>query len=259
MDGLEEAVAGAASMGMNFAINGWAACAAGLSQPAQWQAWAAAPRLPEPDGADAPLPQMPPMLRRRLAPLGRMAAQVAWQCQQEALGMPVVFASRYGDAARALRLLKEFAADAAMSPSDFALSVHNAIGAMYSIARTDMSAYSSVAAGAASAAAGLVEAAALLADGAPEVLLVCYDAPLPGEYAAFEDEPSCTYAWAWRVGPVQAGQPHFSLAWSPCEVEGDTVDGLPFGLDVLRFSIDGGQQSFSRASQGTCWTWSRHA
>lgn len=258
MDGLEEAVAGAASMGVNFAINGWAACAAGLSEPAQWQAWAAAPALAAPGSADAPLPQMPAMLRRRLGPLGRMAAQVAWQCQQDALGIPVVFASRYGDAARALRLLKEFAAEAPMSPADFALSVHNAIGAMYSIARTDMSAYSSIAAGAASAAAGLVEAAGLLADGAAEVLLVCYDAPLPGEYAAFEDEPACAYAWSWRVSAPRAGQPHFSLAWNPRD-GGDDAAGLPFGLDVLRFSIDAGQQSFSRSSRGTCWTWSRHA
>ena len=259
MDGLEEPLQGAASMGVKFAINGWAACAAGLSEPAQWQAWAAAPTRGAGGNAEAPLPQMPAMLRRRLGPLGRMAAQVAWQCQQDALGMPVVFASRYGDAERALRLLKEFAADAPMSPADFALSVHNAIGAMYSIARTDMSSYSSIAAGAASAAAGLVEAAGLLADGAPEVLLVCYDAPLPGEYAAFEDEPSSAYAWSWRVSAARAGQPHFSLAWSPCADEEGAQAPLPFGLDVLRFSIDGAQESFRRTSEGTCWTWSRHA
>jgi hypothetical protein len=245
-------------MGMMYAINGWAACAPGLAAPAQWQAWARAPALPR-GPAEAALPEMPAMLRRRLGPLGRMAAQVAWQCQQGALGMPVVFASRYGDADRALKLLRDFSLEGAMSPADFALSVHNAIGAMYSIARSDASPYSTVAAGAESAAAGLIEVAALLADGAHEVLLVCYDAPLPDEYAEFNDEAVCPYAWAWRVGAATEGAPHFSLSWTPSQ-QADSQDTaqLPFGLDALRFAVSE-DRSLTRDCSGTRWTWTRHA
>lgn len=243
-------------MGITYAIKGWAACAPGLAAPADWQAWARSPSLPA-GAAEAPLPEMPAMLRRRLGPLGRMAAQVAWHCQQEALGMPVVFASRYGDADRALKLLKDFAQDQPMSPADFALSVHNAIGAMYSIARADTGAYGSVAAGAASAAAGLIEAVGLLRDGAAEVLLVCYDAPLPGEYAAFADEPACAWAWSWRVAAAEPGQPHFSLAWTPADTASARAGELPFGLDALRFCV-GDAPALVRESAGTRWTWSRH-
>lgn len=243
-------------MGITYAINGWAACAPGLTARADWRTWARSPSLPA-GPIEAPLAEMPAMLRRRLGPLGRMAAQVAWHCQQDALGIPVVFASRYGDADRALKLLKDFAQDQPMSPADFALSVHNAIGAMYSIARSDASAYSSVAAGAASAAAGLVEAAGLLQDGAREVLLVCYDAPLPGDYAAFADEPACAYAWSWRLAAAVPGQPHFSLEWAPAEQTDAQSAELPFGLDALRFSA-GDAPSFTRACGGMRWTWSRH-
>lgn len=249
-----------ASMGMGFAIKDWAACAPGLAARSDWLAWSRSPALPE-GPLEAPLADVPPLLRRRLNGLGRLVAQVAWDCQPDGPGIPVVLASRYGDAARALQLLRQFAVEELMSPTDFALSVHNAIGAMYSIARGDTQAYSSVSAGAASAAAGWLEAAALLADGAGEVLLVCYDAPLPGEYQAFADEPGCTYAWAWRLSPARPGQPSLALSWARAGDEAPDPaqpvgTALPFGLDVLRFMLSG-QDAITRDSGGTRWTWSR--
>jgi len=197
--------------GVRFAITDWAASAPGLAAPSEWQAWAGAPRRPE-GALEAKLEAMPAMQRRRLNALGRAAAQVAWECHTPDANVPVVFASAYGDAQRCLQLLKEFAATAAASPTDFTFSVHNAIGAMYSISRSDTASYTSVAAGPASAAAGVVEACALLADGAPSVLLVCYDAPLPDEYAAFGRDVPAPHAWAWRITAAKEGEPHFELA-----------------------------------------------
>jgi hypothetical protein len=200
---------------------------------------------------------MPALQRRRLNGLGRAAAQAAWDMHIPSPEIPVVFASRYGDAQRCLQLLKDFAASGNASPTDFTFSVHNAIGAMYSITRSDRAAYSSIAAGSATAAAGVVEACGWLADGAPEVLLVCYHAPLPGEYARFDGEPAGAYAWAWRVVAADAQQPHFELAWSDDDAQSGMGE-LPFGLEVLRFSLSD-QPSARLAAHGTCWTWSRHA
>jgi hypothetical protein len=245
-------------MGVRFAIENWAACAPGLNNQAEWLAWAHAPWLPQ-GALEAKLEEMPAMQRRRLPLLGRAAAQSAWRCHSPDPATPVVLASGYGDAQRCLQLLREFAATGAASPSDFTLSVHNAIGAMYSIARADGAAYTSIAAGAASAAAGVLEAAALLADGAPRVLLVCYDAPLPGEYAHFTREASCPYAWAWSVRAAQAGEPHLALAWTAQDAKaGEAEPDLPFGLRALHFAISGQPQA-QLSVDGTCWTWSRHA
>jgi hypothetical protein len=183
---------------------------------------------------------------------------VAWDCHAPAPDIPVVFASRYGDAERCLHLLKEFAATGSASPTDFTFSVHNAIGAMYSITRGDSASYSSIAAGAASAAAGVVEACALLADGAPEVLLVCYDAPLPGEYTAFASEPACAYAWAWRMAAAQPDAPHLQLTWEPDAASQPCAAELPFGLEVLRFALSD-DASATLHGDGTGWHWSRHA
>jgi len=244
-------------MEIEFAIKAWAAVAPGLTTPSHWLQWASQPGLPVGE-EQAPVAQMPAMLRRRLGPLGRMAAQAAYDCQGPA-GIPVVFASRYGDASRSLALLRDYSLGELVSPADFALSVHNAIGAMYSIARRDTANFSSIAAGGASAAAAVVEAAGLLADGASEVLLVCYDAPLPGAYSAFGNEPPASYAWAWRVGHPAAGQPRLSLA---CRAANDGPrdegrHGLPFGLDVLRFALSS-DESLRRDCEGMEWNWRRH-
>jgi hypothetical protein len=253
-------------MGVRFAIGDWAACAPGLAARPEWEAWAAAP-WPPAGALEARLEAMPAMQRRRLNPLGRAAAEVAWACHTPAPATPVVFASGHGDATRCLHLLKEFAATDTASPTDFTLSVHNAISAMYSITRGDTASYTSVAAGPASAAAGVVEACALLADGAAEVLLVCYEAPLPGEYAAFEREAPAAYAWAWRLLPPAPGQPQLELAWS---AEADAADAanaanaanaapaeLPFGLQALRFALSGQPRS-EACVDGMRWSWSRH-
>lgn len=242
-------------MGVRFAIERWAACAPGLHTPAEWRAWAREPWAPQ-GSLEAKLEEMPAMQRRRLNALGRAAAQAAWNVHAPDPSTPVVFASGHGDAQRCLQLLKEFAATGAASPTDFALSVHNAIGAMYSITRRDGAPYSSIAAGPASAAAGLLEAVALLADGAPRVLLVCYDAPLPGEYGEFEREPACPYAWAWSVTAPSRGEPCFELAWTDDAQE--TAPELPFGLQALRFALSD-VPTAAASCDGTRWTWSRHA
>lgn len=247
-------------MEFRFSITASAAYAQGLATGEAWQAWADTPVLPVGDEPPA-LPEMPPMMRRRLGPLGRMAAQVAYRCQGDHRQMPVVFASRYGDADRSLGLLRALAQDESVSPTDFGLAVHNGIGAQYSIARGDHSNFLSVAAGASSAAAGLIESVALLEDGADEVMLVNYDAPLPGEYARFHDEPACCYAWALRLAkPEHAPAPCFDLRVGP--VDPATLeqgrDDLPFGLDVWRFLLSG-DALLCRQADGRMWTWHRHA
>ncbi len=141
--------------------------------------------------------------------------------------------------------------------------MHNAIGALYSIHRGDRGNYMALAAGAASAGACLVEAAGLLADGAPEVLVICYDAPLPEPYTGFADEPAALYAWAWRVSAAVAGQPRYSLDMAPADAaqpagSASRSGTLPFALDVLRFFL-AGDSVLQRVADGRSWTWRRHA
>lgn len=249
------------SLNTKVAVAAWAAFAPGLTTGEDWVTWAGLPVLPH--GAGGPeVKEMPAMLRRRLNALGRMVSHVAYACPSQTTSMPVVFASRYGDAERALGLLKDLADGAALSPSGFGLSVHNAVGAMVSIARGDKNNYVSVAGGVASGFAGLIEASALLADGVAEVLLVHYDTPLPEAYVPYQDESLAPFAWALRLVAAQEGAPYLrvsggqagegraALVQQPC--------AIPLGLEMLCCVIRAGS-SVERVVRGFQWRMEHHA
>ena len=246
---------------IGFSVKEWSAWAPGLVDHDAWRAWARAPWLPMGDDTPA-LTEVPAMQRRRIERLGRMAIQTACWCQRaEEHGVPMVFASRHGDVARSMELLEALAAEQPPSPTTFGLSVHNAIAALYSILRRERGNYIALAGGMATVEAACVEAAALLADGAPEVMLVVYDAPLPAIYAGFPDEPDAGFAWCWRLAPADGAAPTLRLGWGSEGVAGETdaeASHLPHGLDVLRFLLSG-DPSLRWISDGMAWQWRRDA
>lgn len=227
-------------MRFDFVVRDWAACADGLITREDWLHWAIAPaQLPAAWMATVPtLPEMPAMVRRRVERSGRLACQVAYWCQASGEQVPMVFASRYGDATRSLAMLGDLVNQQPLSPTGFALSVHNAVSAIYAIARGDQGNAVVVAGGRATITAALTEATALIADGAPQVLVVCYDAPLPQDYARFHDETPCEFAWAWLVGPADdgtAGGVRVRLQLEEAEsLPDEPLQCWPAGLTVLR-------------------------
>jgi hypothetical protein len=247
-------------MHSEFAIKDWSAFAPGLTSQPEWLAWASEPFLPRGDATPA-LAEMPPMQRRRVDRLGRMALQVAWWCQQgHDEDIPLVFASRHGDLGRSYEMLCELAADQPLSPTHFSLSTHNAIAAQYGIARQRVDNCISVAAGTATAEAAVMEAIGLLADGSDEVLIVVYDCPLPDGYAQYADETEAAFAWSARLRRPDRGEVRYSLTNDAWRDESDRAETsvLPHGLEVLRFLI--GQSPLLRHEEnGRGWTWRRHA
>lgn len=241
---------------IEFHVTQSAAWAPGLETQAAWQAWAQTPVLPSGDGLPA-LPEVPAMQRRRIDRLGRMAVQVAYWCAQaEDAGVPLVFASRHGDAKRSLDLLQQQAQGESMSPTQFGLSVHNAVAALYSIVRGQRGNYLALAAGKATAAAALIEAAGLLANGAPDVLVVVYDVCLPQGYAGFADEAQADFAWCWRVR-LEGEGPRVSLGWQSDVSAATKPSSLPASLDVLRFWL-AGDAAHTQVADGLRWHWQRH-
>lgn len=242
---------------IGISVKQWSAWAPGLHEPAAWRAWAAAPWRPVGDETPA-LPEVPAMQRRRIERLGRMAIQTAWWCQQaDAAGVPLLFASRHGDVSRSMELLGALTDEQPLSPTTFGLSVHNAIAALYSIVRGERGNYLAVAGGKATAETACVEAAGLLADGASEVLLVVYDAPLPEIYRGFADEPDAGFAWCWRLGRAGEGETTLELAWKEADAESPaTTRALPHGLDVLRFLLSE-DRALDLVEDGVHWQWRR--
>jgi len=243
-------------IGLKFSIAAHSAWAPGISTPQEWDRWTQAPfRIGE--GPDPALGAMPAMLRRRAGFLGKMALEVAYQCLDGRTGVPTVFCSRHGEVTRAVDLLGELAAGEALSPTAFGLAVHNASAGLFSIARADRANHIALAAGQSTAEHGVIEACGLLADGAPQVLLVVYDAPLPALLTAFEDCDEQPFAWAWLM--TAPAQDVITLSLGPADGPAPAPDeARPAGLDVLRFQRSGAAR-FEHVSGAQRWTWSRDA
>jgi hypothetical protein len=197
------------------------------------------------------------MLRRRAGFLGKMALEVAYRCLGVARDVPTIFCSRHGDGTRSVDLLLDLANGIPLSPTSFGLSVHNAIGGLFSIARADRASHIAIAAGSSTIEHGVIEACGLLAEGERAVLLVAYDCPLPEIYSSFQDCHEQPYAWAWLL--AAPGEDRFSLAWSStAESPSPSVERHPPGLDILRFYLRK-QSTLERISDGRRWLWTRHA
>ena len=150
-------------------------------------------------GTDASARAVPPMIRRRLAPIGRMALGVLSSLAPDS-ETPMVFASSWSDASKGAELLMQAIGESAVSPMGFSGSVHNAIGATASIWLKNRLAYRSVSAGAETTEAGLLEAAMALAEH-ESVLFVRYEDAPPSLYSNLDiaDLPGEPYAWGLRL------------------------------------------------------------
>jgi hypothetical protein len=191
------------------------------------------------------------MARRRVERLGRPAFQVAQWCQGEARGFPLIFASRHGDPGRGADLLSSLAKNDPLSPTSFALSVHNAIGAQYSIIRGDTANVSAVSNGLFTLEAATIEAASYLADGCDEVMIVNYDAGPPAIFASHYDEAFSDFAFAWRIKKGTQFALENTSGLTPSKAK-----DLPHGLAVLRFVL-GSAADYAHADETAAWKWSR--
>lgn len=242
-------------MSFRFIVQQWAAWAPGHSSREAWLEWFARPVPVQGDDVPA-LAQMPAMMRRRIERLGRAALQTAYEAMEDASQpCPSVFASRYGDMRRSIELMRQLAEEGVVSPTAFSVSVHNAFAALFSIARGDRSNYSAVAAGPETAEAALVEAIGLLAEGAPEVLVVVYDEPLPPPLEHFSAPGEFIHAWAVRISPAKESGIAFSLTQATDEPVAQ-ASTLPSDLALLAFLI-GDQHHYHRDVDGRRWHWER--
>lgn len=188
-------------MKVKFGIKKWAAWTPGAQTQDEWKAWAAGQRELGSEGVpDAKA--IPPMLRRRLERIGRAALQVASDCLGETRDIPLIFASRNGETPRSVRLLEQLAAGEALSPTDFGLSVHNAAGGLFTIARQERTDCSAMAAGIETLPHALLEAVLHLQEHAA-VLLVISDEILPEANLPYADEQQQPFACALLLEAAQ--------------------------------------------------------
>ena len=194
-----------------FCVRRWRAWSPGITEVEGWRAWLAGDTAPARE-TPVDVSYLPPLLRRRLGSMGRMALAVAGQCATGETALPTVFASRHGELQRTVELLQALARHEPLSPTDFSLSVHNSAAGLFSIARRDRSPATAVAAGDDTLAAGLIEGFGMLAEGMPQVLVVYADAPPPEPYAGRVVAQQAAFAAALLLRPDALGEGRCRLA-----------------------------------------------
>ena len=234
---------------INFNIAAWRAWAPGLDSVADWQAWSQQPSVLAASNAAPDVSFLPAMQRRRLSRLARMAFSVGWPLAQGHEALPLVFASRHGETPRTLDILSDLAASQPLSPTQFSLSVHNAVIGLWSIMRGETSEMTAIAAAGDGLEHGLIEACALLNEGAPAVLLIITEEQPPHAYAQWIDDVPFPYAVGLLLTPGTQWQ--VSLASTTTGIE---KAPWPHSLNLLRHLFDG-QASFQHAWKDRVWNW----
>ncbi len=232
----------------------------------RWSAW-----LPEqssdacsnywPNGRNLALTSSTPdlsfltqMQRRRLTPLARAAIATAWDCWQTDEQLPTIFCSTHGETDHCFNILNMLAQNQDISPTQFTLSVHSGIAAMFSILTNNHAPYIAMASPDANQTNALLEAHGLLTDSENEVLVVFYDQPIPEVYQSSTPTPLRLTALALRLGQLKSVScnDHLSVVRSPSEGVGKTGnEACGQSLENLIQKICKGQTSIKLGE--FCW------
>lgn len=236
---------------ITFNIAQWRAWAPGLETVDDWQQWSRSPSIVESGSAAPDVSFLPAMQRRRLSRLARMAFSVGWPLAEGHAQLPLVFVSRHGETPRTFDILSDLAADLPLSPTQFSLSVHNAVIGLWSILRGETSEMTALAAAGDGLEHGVIEAGALLADGAPAVLLIVTEEQPPHAYAEWVDDVPFPYA----VGLLLTPGTDWQLSLSPDDENLSRAE-WPHALSLLRTLLS--QQTCCQHSwKNRLWSWQR--
>lgn len=254
----------------NFEISAWRAWAPGLEDLPAWETWARGPYCPAVAAAASPdVGFLPPLQRRRLSPLARMAVACAWPLADSRPAMPVVYASHHGETSRSFELLQCLARDEALSPTSFSLSVHNATAGMWSILRKETVESVALSATGDGLESAIAEACLLLDAGHGDALVVLAEETPPAAYRRWIDDVPFSYALALRLTRGDAFELSLredagdtGAAPSPADNAGDAVAApdvprrWPHPLNLLRHLVLGTPQ-WRHPARAAHWQWRR--
>ena len=102
------------------------------------------------ESTDEKLPDfscIPPMMRRRMSNIEKIAVALAEKITQKSQNYTTVFASQFGEWGQTIQLIKQFFDEKEMSPAGFSNSVHNASAGLFSLMTKNTNSYTAIAAG----------------------------------------------------------------------------------------------------------------
>jgi len=136
---------------------------------------------------ESPVDLIPPMMRRRMSSLSKLAVQTAMRLSALTEINYIIFASRHGELSRTIKLIEDIIDGNDASPIIFSQSVHNTAAGLFTIATQQAIPVCSLAAGENTLHSALIEASCYLQDNPEDkVLLLNFDEPLPEHYCCFD-------------------------------------------------------------------------
>lgn len=193
---------------------------------------------------------LPMMQRRRLSPLAKAACAVAWNCRAAAGEMPGIFYSAHGESSYYFDMLEDMSAGEAVSPSRFSLCVHNAIAGQFSLYSENPLPYIALAGGSDGLFAGFLEAAGLLLD-VPQVMLVCYEQPLPAIYHPYVESSPHTWALAMVLSTLDDSALKLRLRRQALAGIANSTHAEAGLIQAILSGQPSGECRYQRA----CWQW----
>jgi len=239
-------------MKLAYSLVDWHAIAPGHSSANDWQRWAQHAPVLDACLAIAKPQFLPMMTARRLSPGSRAAVECGLALLARQLVDAVVFTSRHGELERNLRILRTLADGQPLSPTDFAMSVHNSAVGSLTIAARQPLVSSSVSAGIDSFQQGLLEVSTLHQAGYQQVLLVDFDGLVPDYYRPWLPEIdtfNAPYAVALLLRAGEAWRCTATAARSQ-------PDALPQSLQFLHAMLSE-TADFTLTGERHQWRWER--
>lgn len=179
-------------------ILSWWAMAPDRGTREAWRQWAADNSFAtESQGVLPGCSHIPMMSLRRMSVGTRLAVESGLILLNDFQADMAIFTSRHGELARTHKILQHLHQEQPLSPTDFAMSVHNTAAGWLTIMAKNILPTTSLAAGEDSFQQGMIEAQAVLATGSAErVLLIDFDGVVPEVYRPFTPANSYPYAVA---------------------------------------------------------------
>ena len=243
-------------VGVKFKVAAWRAWAPGLETCEAWQDWAGSART-EPSVVWTGH-RLQPLMQRRVGSLGQKVVSATLDCPAAGHSR-YILASRHGDLARTVGLLKTLANAEPLSPTEFSMSVHHALAGLISIHTGNREGHTAIAAAADTFGFGFLEAVSYVAAEAKPALLIFCDAPLPDAYQAFaEPDDALPLVVALQLEPASDTEPHCVFAPSPNSASAHQrgVHTAQAPRDFLRFLLSGASEAVS-PGQRMDWRWHR--
>lgn len=232
-------------------ILSWWAMAPDRGTREAWRQWATDAHLaPESQGALPVCSHIPMMSLRRMSVGTRLAVESGLILLNDHQADMAIFTSRHGELERTHKILQHLHQEQPLSPTDFAMSVHNTAAGWLTITAKNTLPTTSLAAGEDSFQQGMIEAQAVLATGSAErVLLIDFDGIVPEAYQPFIPANPFPYAVALLL---ESGS---SLN---CRVVTPRPDlrKEPQSLSFLRGWL-GPDNEFTVPGPQHCWVWER--